>query len=117
MQKSLATSKTQAAKFNTGTVVYDASTGQYYYGMNRGVQISGDTLNPTLSKMLPEKSLNNYKLGNCAEVDAVNQALNNGANMKDLYMYTIDVNSGAAKGMCGNCSYTFNGNVADVLSK
>ena len=37
MQKSLASSKTQAAKFNTGTVVYDSRTGQYYYGMNRGV--------------------------------------------------------------------------------
>ena len=117
MQKSLATSNRQAAKFNTGTVVYDAKTGQYYYGMNRGVQISGDSLNPTLSKMLPEKSLNDYKRGNCAEVDAVNQALNNGANMSDLYMFTINVNTGATKGMCANCSYTFNGNVANVLSK
>ena len=117
MQKSLAPSKTQAAKFNTATVIYDIETGQYYYGMNRGVQISGDKLNQTLLKILPEKSLNNYRLGNCAEVDAVNQALNNGANINNLYMYTIDVNSGTAKAMCGNCSYTFAGNVANVLSK
>jgi RHS repeat-associated protein len=117
MQKSLAPSKAQAAKFNTGTIVYDAGTGKYYYGMNRGVQISGDTLNSYLSKMLPEKSLNNYKLGNCAEVDAVNQALNKGANIRDLYMYTVDVNSGTSKAMCENCIYTFKGRVADVLSR
>lgn len=48
--------------------------------MNRGVQLSGDTLNLSLESWLPESSLNQYRLGNCAEVDAVNQALNSGAN-------------------------------------
>jgi cytidine deaminase len=117
MQKSLAPSKRQASKFNTGTVVYDVETGQYYYGMNRGVQVSGDTLNETLAKMLPKKSLNQYRLGNCAEVDAVNQALQNNANLHNLYMYTIEVNSGTPKPMCDNCIYAFEGAVREVLSK
>ena len=54
--------------------------------MNRGVQLSGDTLNLSLESWLPESSLNQYRLGNCAEVDAVNQALNSGANASDLYL-------------------------------
>ncbi|WP_160680621.1 hypothetical protein [Clostridium sp. C8-1-8] len=117
MQKSLVPSKTQASKFNTGTVIYDSVTKKYYYGMNRGVQISGDTLNPTLSKILPEESLNKYRLGNCAEVDAANQALNNGSNINDLYMYTIEVATGEAKPMCENCIYTFMWKVDKVFSK
>ena len=117
MQKKLAPSKTKANNFNTATVTYDAKTGKYYYGMNRGLDISGEKLNSTLSKMLPEKSLNKFKLGNCAEVDAVNQALNDKANVKDLYLYTIDANTGVPKRMCENCVYTFDGYVKDVITK
>ena len=90
MEESLANSNRQLDKFNTATVVYDARTGNYYYGMNRGVQLSGDTLNSSLASWLPESSLNQYRLGNCAEVDTVNQALNSGANASDLYLYTIN---------------------------
>ena len=90
MEESLANSNTQVNKFNTATVAYDVTTGQYYYGMNRGVQISGDSLNPLLESWLPESSLNQYRLGNCAEVDAVNQALNSGADVSNLYLYTIN---------------------------
>lgn len=116
MEKSLANSKRQLDKFNTATVVYDSKTGNYYYGMNRGVQLSGEGLNPSLAKMLPETSLNQYRVGNCAEVDAVNQALNAGANIDDLYMYTINAKTGASKPMCENCTYTFSGKVADILT-
>ncbi|MGE5472860.1 MAG: S8 family serine peptidase [Ignavibacteriales bacterium] len=121
MQKSLASSisKRKVDGFNTGSVVYDAATGKYYYGMNKGIKLSGDTLNKTLADMLPEKSLNGYPLGNCAEVDAVNQALNNKANLNDLYIYTIETtpNSfGVPKPACENCTATFLGKAADILS-
>ena len=119
MQKDLAPSKNKANNFNTGSVVYDAETGQFYYGMNKGIQISGDELNSELSKLFPESSLNQYKIGNCAEVDAVNQALNSGSNIADLYIYTIETTSsgfGMPKPACENCIYTFKGNVADILS-
>lgn len=126
MQKSLAPSKSKVTEFNTGSVVYDVSTGKYYYGMNKGVKLSGDELNKTLSDMLPKESLNRYEVGNCAEVDAINQALNNNANLKNLYVYTIDTttdkyrvptnNFGTSKPACENCIYTFKGKVGDIIS-
>ena len=70
--------------------------------MNRGVQLSGDTLNLSLESWLPESSLNQYRLGNCAEVDAVNQALNSGANASDLYLYTINTKNNVSKPVCEN---------------
>ncbi len=102
---------------STNNLTYDVKTGKYYYGVNRGMQLSSDTMNSKLADLLPEQTLNKYKLGNCAEVDAVNQALNDRANMSDLYMYTIDVNYGNAKAMCENCIYTFDDNFLGVLSK
>ncbi|MBY6802542.1 hypothetical protein FDC50_16235 [Clostridium botulinum] len=66
-----------------------------------------------------EESLNDYQLGNCAEVDGVNQALNNNANLEDLYIYTIDTttnNFGTPKPYCENCTYTFKGKVSDIIS-
>ena len=54
MEESLANSNRQLDKVNTATVVYDARTGNYYYGMNRGVQLRGDTLNLSLESWLPE---------------------------------------------------------------
>ena len=116
MEESLANSNRQLDKFNTATVVYDARTGNYYYGMNRGVQLSGDMLNLSLESWLPESSLNQYRLGNCAEVDAVNQALNSGANASDLYLYTINTKNNVSKPMCENCIYIFGDRVADVFS-
>ena len=116
MEESLANSNRQLDKFNTATVVYDARTGNYYYGMNRGVQLSGDMLNLSLESWLPESSLNQYRLGNCAEVDAVNQALNSGANASDLYLYTINTKNNVSKPVCENCIYIFGDRVADVFS-
>ncbi len=111
---------------NTGSVVYDARTGEYFYGINKGIKLSSDGLNDTLSNILPKESLNSYQSGNCAEVDAVNQALNNKANLNDLYIYTIDTTTdkmripsstfGKPKLACENCTYTFLGKVKDILS-
>ncbi len=117
MEERLANSKNQLNKFNTASVVYDSATGNYYYGMNRGIQLGGDNLNLLLKSWLPEKSLNDYKLGNCAEVDAINQALNSGANVNGLYMYTINTKTNLPKPMCENCNYTFWSRVAYVYSK
>ncbi|MFK4475021.1 phage baseplate assembly protein gpV [Paenibacillus sp. RC73] len=125
MQKKLAPSKRKMDNFNTAAVAYDARTGKYYYGMNKGIQLSGDKKNTILfgSKdkpgLLPKDSLNEYAVGNCAEVDAVNQALNQKANVNDLYIYTIKTTPnefGSAKIACENCTFTFKGNVADALT-
>ncbi|MNJ69448.1 hypothetical protein D3C77_658010 [compost metagenome] len=90
--------------------------------MNKGVQLSSDNKNPILfggngqQGLLPEKSLNKYALGNCAEVDAVNQALNQNAKISDLYFETTPSAFGKSKEACTNCTFTFKGNVADALT-
>ncbi|WP_034467762.1 hypothetical protein [Butyrivibrio proteoclasticus] len=109
-------SKRQRDKFNTAAVVYDESTQKYYYGMNRGIQLDNANKNPILfgddhtKGILPEKSLNNYSVGNCAEVHAINKALNDGAKLKDLHITTIHTESksmGNPKEACENCTYAF----------
>ena len=126
MQKSLANSNGKIREFNTASVIFDSKTGQYYYGMNKGIKLSGDKMNKTLSDILPEKSLNDFKLANCSEVDGVNQALNNNANLEDLYIYTIKTNTdkfrapmdnfGKPKPACENCTYAFKARVGDIIS-
>lgn len=94
--------------------------------MNKGIKLSRDKMNKIMSDILPEQSLNRYKVGNCAEVDAVNQALNNNANLEDMYIYTIDTTTDkfkiptnsfrTPKPACENCTYTFKGKVSDIIS-
>ncbi|BAU29064.1 YwqJ-like deaminase [Aneurinibacillus soli] len=93
--------------------------------MNKEIQLSGDKRNAVLfggkdqTGLLPKNSLNEYTVGNCAEVDAVNQALNKGAKVSDLYLYTIKTTTnefGAAKKACENCTFTFKGNVVGALT-
>lgn len=63
---------------------------------------------------LPETSLNKNPVGNCAEVDAVNNALNSGAELSHLHLTTIHVTKssfGKYKESCENCTYAFRGRV------
>lgn len=114
------TSRRQRDKFNTATVVYDEKTGKYYNGRNHGIEIDHDKKNPILfgdsnhEGLLPKQSLNNYTLGNCAEIHAINKALNDNASLSDLKMYTIHTTKGAfgkAKPACKNCTYTLKGKI------
>lgn len=113
LQRQLTTSNNQLREFNTATILYNKATGKYYYGANKGIAVSGSEIHPTLAAKLPETSTNSYKLGNCAECDAVNQALHDGANWSDLQMHTVGVqwNTGATfpKPLCSNCEITFEG--------
>lgn len=111
-------SKRQRDKFNTASVVYDESTDRYYYGRNKGIELSGTKKNPLLfgneehPGILPQESLNNYKIGNCSEVDAINNALNNGAKLENLHLSTIHTtvdNMGKTKRACKNCTFSFKG--------
>jgi cytidine deaminase len=113
LQRQLANSNNQLRQFNTATIVYDKATGKYYYGANRGISISGVDIHPTLASKLPASSTNNYALGNCAECDAVNQALKDGSQWNTLQMYTVGVNYNSGtifpKPLCSNCEITFVG--------
>ena len=115
-----AISKTQRSKFNTASVVYDESTGKYYYGENGGIERNGTPKNPKLfgdathEGILPKQSLNQYLLGNCAEVDAINNALNDNAQLSNLHITTIHTTKnsmGKPKEACANCTYAFKGKV------
>ncbi|KAA8756746.1 RHS repeat-associated core domain-containing protein [Paenibacillus sp. UASWS1643] len=125
MQKSIAPSNRKRDLFNTATLAYDAKTGNYYYGMNKGVDLSGDVKNTVLFGnknqvgILPKNSLNDYKVGNCSEVDAINQALNQNAKLNDLYLVTIETTRssfGKTRLACENCTSTFKGTVADAIT-
>ncbi len=113
LQRQLATSNSQLREFNTATILFDKNTGKYYYGANKGIALSGSEIHPTLAKKLPETTTNAYKLGNCAECHAVNQALHDGSKWGDLQMHTLGVDwkTGATfpKAMCSNCEITFKG--------
>jgi len=111
--------------FNTACVVYDSENNKYYYGRNGGYHEDGYVRNPLLfgdtnvKGLLPHTSLNKYPIGNCAEVDAVNRALNAGAKLNNLYMTTIHVTKnkfGTYKPACENCTFTFRGKVSDNFS-
>ena len=118
-------SKRQRDKFNTATVVYDVKTGKEYYGRNHGIIIDKAPKNKILfgdgkkKGILPEKSLNHYDVGNCAEVDAVNKALNDGAKLKNIVMKTIHTTEksfGNNKEACENCTATFKGKIKENYS-
>lgn len=114
-------SRTQRSKFNTACMVVDISTGKVYYGRNHGIELDHAKKNPTLfgdgtSKgLLPNPSLNHYSVGNCAEADAINKALNAGASLANLQLMTIHTTKkgfGKLKCACENCTAAFKGNVA-----
>lgn len=113
-------SKRQRDKFNTASVAYDESTGKYYYGRNNGIEKNGTVKNPILfgdsthDGILPKQSFNDYKIGNCAEVDAINNALNAGAKLENLHLSTIHTTTGSMgqkKPACMNCTYSFKGKI------
>ncbi len=116
------TSKRQREKFNTATVAYDESTGKYYNGRNHGIEINREEKNPILfgdkthPGLLPKESLNRFPLGNCAEMHAVNKALNDGADLKNIKLYTIHTTKrdfGKPKESCENCTYTLKGKIKE----
>lgn len=64
--------------------------------------------------ILPSQSLNGYVVGNCAEVDGINSALNAGGKIENMYMLTIHTTVdafGESKIACENCTYAFKGKV------
>ena len=108
-------SKRKRDKFNTACVAFDETTGKLYFGRNGGVDRFGPDLHPDIKKALPDKSLNKYPTSwNCAETDAINNALHDGAKMQNLHIYTIDTSSGRFgkdKSSCANCTRAYKGRI------
>ena len=116
-----ASSKRQRDKFKTACIAVDEKTGKMYFGRNGGIDRSHAPHNKILfgsdnsPGILPKKSLNNYPTPwNCAESDAINSALNAGAKLKNLHIYTIDTTVhgfGKPKRSCVNCTTAYKGRI------
>ena len=118
-------SKRKREEFNTACIAYDVETGREYYARNAGVELSGASKNPLLfgsdgsAGLLLQASPNHLKVGNRAEVDAVNRALNDGARINNLRIRTIctgEKHFGQDKPARLNCTHTFRGRVKGSYS-
>ena len=113
-------SKRQRENFKTACVAFDEETGKLYFGRNKGINMDASNVkkNDILfgkDGILPSKSLNGYPTPwNCAETDAINQALNDGEKLKNIHIYTIDTianNFGKDKKSCLNCKTAYKGRI------
>lgn len=116
-------SKRKRDGFKTACVAFDEETGQLYFGRNAEINRDASNVqkNPILfgdskkNGILPQKSLNNYPTSwNCAETDAINKALNAGAKLENIHIYTISTvksSFGKDKPSCTNCRTTYKGRI------
>ncbi|AOR23440.1 RHS repeat-associated core domain-containing protein [Clostridium taeniosporum] len=68
-----------------------------------------ETIHPLLKSRIPNPSLTMRPPANCAEFNAVNKALLDGAKIKDLSVATFKIREGTAFPMCPNCRVTIFG--------
>ena len=94
------------------SAAYDKTTGQVYYGMS-GVLNENSVLNPLLTELMPSINREKWPVMNCAECDALNNALNGGAKPENLQIHTIKINKGNGTvedfNTCANCAVTTKG--------
>lgn len=119
----VAKSKRKRDNFKTACLAVDEKTGNLYFGRNGG--INKDATNADINEVLvgnnkkagilPIKSLNAYPTPwNCAETHAINQALNDGAKLENIHIFTIDTTTnglGKAKKSCINCTTAYKGRI------
>lgn len=101
--------------FNTACVAFDEATGNLYFGRNGGVDRFGPDLHDSIKAILPPQNLEKWpSTWNCAETDAINNALHGGASLGNLHIYTISTrprNFGRDKISCKNCTYMYKGRI------
>ena len=123
--------KTTGGKIESkvATVVIDTDTGKIYKGLSgiKGNPTRGD-VNDFLAKHLENSkkileeagfkkgSLTNYPLDNCGEFNAINSALNDGANIKSLKALSVDIAKGTFKEACDNCKFLY-GDLIKFINK
>ena len=97
------------------SVVVDARTGKVYHGVSRSGRSVPDKIHPTLRSRMPNPSLEAWEPANCAEFNALNRALLDGASLNDLFIYTV--RPGGRFGptplaRCANCRITTAGAIS-----
>jgi len=86
------------------SVAIDTKTGKIYYGESGNIS---SNINKSLQDVMPNPSLEaHWAVANCAEFNAANNALNAGAKMKNLFIYTIIRKNKAPFCRCKNCQIT-----------
>ncbi len=88
------------------SVAVDTKTGKVYHGDSGAPD---QIINPTLQQRMPNPSLERWPVDNCAEFQAANAALKDGARMENLVIHTVKVRDGLAFPRCQNCQVTTNG--------
>ena len=93
------------------SAVVDKKTGKVYFG-DSGAR--PDVISPDLKAKIPSESFEDWPVNNCAEFDAVNKAMLDGADINDLEVATVKVKTGEPFPRCQNCLATTEG--ADVVT-
>lgn len=88
------------------SVVIDQRTGITYRGVSGQVP---DRIHSLLKSRMDGPTLEKWRQGNCAEFNAVNDALLNGAKIEDLQYSTFRVRSGTYEPSCRNCKLALRG--------
>ena len=89
------------------SVAIDQKTGKKYYGKSGS---RPENIHPILRRQMPKNSHELWPINNCAEFEAVNNALKGGVqNMKDLHIYTIRTANNQPEARCENCKITTKG--------
>jgi len=99
------------------SVAVDSTTGKFYHGISRGGN-KPTNIHPILDKRLSNvltkeqrlgKSLAGWEGWNCAEFNAVNNAIHGGAKLENLTVHTVRVKTAANALPCGKCKITTGG--------
>ena len=91
------------------TVLVDKLTGKKYIGASKGVTDAA-TLETSTAARLPAESLEEWTTHNCAEVDALNKAIKDGAKPENLVQHTVKIERQTGEitdyARCKNCQIT-----------
>ena len=87
------------------SVVVDAATGVRYPAVSLGNKLSRQPteIAEALRKAIPKESLEAWQVSNCAEFNAVNNALLQGSRPQDIVVRTIRTSTQEAVTPCLNC--------------
>ena len=84
----------------------DTATGDVYYGTSGTIAAA---IHPDLTARIPSQSLEHWRVENCAEFNAVNNALYGGAKIEAIELHTVITKTGLPFPRCQNCQITTNG--------
>lgn len=86
------------------TAIVNKKTGEVFIGTSG---TKPNITNFTILNEMPKESLEKWQVNNCAEVDALNKAMNRkGTKLSDLEVYTVRTSTGQKMHPCKNCQQT-----------